>query len=598
MIKTINKHSFWVIIAIFLLSGCREETGSSSTPSETAGADQIQIEIDAGEQEEFHYLQDLGNTPKDVYFIFTNTSNSKAGPISQVLSIDQVQASHPVSGHMRSQMGSSASKRVKSARKRHVGLRGSPEISAYNNRPLNLKKKTPGPALFNATEQPDLPSVGDSETFVSGDSSGNLVYTDAIARKVIIVGDMAMVVWVDDSSYSVTDDSGCIKAHCMTPTIVDTVSEIFLKEGANNDVYEWVTNVFGVPWGEHEYYGLIGASFANRIDVLFFDIDDDDSTSGGALGMFWSKDNYLASPIEISNERLMFYLDSVLTATPNDENGNEGGSWDVSDVWPAEMVSTLAHEFQHMIHFYQKAVLRLPEDESGGIWLNEMASLVTEDLLATKLGINGPRDVTYLDGSAGSAGNRNGGRINTFNSWDYVGVTEWYDDNSALINYGVVYAFGAYLARNYGGAELFRKIVRNEKGGVEAITVALQAMGSEETFLSLLQKWPIAVILSDDLSAPIGYRYNTGDFFTSAVNGVDYQLGSINFHNYDFQNSNSGSVFSGPWFFSTSNMSFLTTHDAYSNTYVEVGLELTGMLERRIIMPANVELSVITRSSN
>ena len=54
------------------------------------------------------------------------------------------------------------------------------------------------------------------------------------------------------------------------------------------------------------------------------------------------------------------------------------------------------------------------------------------------------------------------------------------------------YALGAYLARNYGGAELFRKIVQSESSGVDAIESALSDLGHDVSFGELLANWAAA----------------------------------------------------------------------------------------------------------
>ena len=88
-------------------------------------------------------------------------------------------------------------------------------------------------------------------------------------------------------------------------------------------------------------------------------------------------------------------MDSAYFAVP------DGPTWEVTDRGPSVIIGTLAHEFQHMIHFYQKPVVRDADSES---WLNEMASEVAEDLIADKMMVSGPRGVAYDDPTAGEPG--------------------------------------------------------------------------------------------------------------------------------------------------------------------------------------------------
>ena len=152
----------------------------------------------------------------------------------------------------------------------------------------------------------------------------------------------------------------------------------------------------------------------DEITILLTDIDEDNSANGGVVGFFWSKDNFLATTVAGSNERVMFYIDSVMFA-----NGDNG--WDIDDYWPKELISTLAHEFQHMINFYQKYILL---DTDTDTWINEMLSESTEDLVATKIRHIGPRGVDYMDGSAGDPGNTLG-RYPLFNANNTLSLTSW-----------------------------------------------------------------------------------------------------------------------------------------------------------------------------
>ena len=127
----------------------------------------------------------------------------------------------------------------------------------------------------------------------------------------------------------------------------------FLLGGADNDIYDWVTGIFGAPWGSHSYSSSLIPGSTDEITILLFDIDGNNFNlgSGYTAGYFWSKDNFLSGSSNFSNERLMFYIDAPVFGAP------DGGTWDITDYYPSEQISTLAHEFQHMINFYQKTVL-------------------------------------------------------------------------------------------------------------------------------------------------------------------------------------------------------------------------------------------------
>ncbi len=76
--------------------------------------------------------------------------------------------------------------------------------------------------------------------------------------------------------------------------MVDAIADTFLLgDGSDNDIYDWVTNIYGEEWdsdAQNKYPNLIGAD--NEITILLTDIDGDNSPKGGVIGFFWSKDNF------------------------------------------------------------------------------------------------------------------------------------------------------------------------------------------------------------------------------------------------------------------------------------------------------------------
>ena len=275
------------------------------------------------------------------------------------------------------------------------------------------------------------------------------------------------------------------------------------------------------------------------------------------------------------NRKLMFYLDSVLLATPDEEQ-----RWAPDHFWPGRITLTLAHEFQHLIHFYQKKVRHdfVPESE---VWLNEMASEASDDLVSARLGVPGPRGVAAADGSAGEPGNGSG-RLPRYNLWNDIQVSAW---NGWLSNYSIVYALGAYLARTYG-AELFTEIVQNGHAGVAAVEAALPGGLS---FGDILADWAVASVLSDDPGAPAPYRYNSGGWTTTAAGGLQFDLGSINLYHYEFVGR-----FEGPFFHSVAQLNRRTEQEPHSNVYVDLGRH-RGLLEGEIGYAAGARLTLVVK---
>ena len=386
-------------------------------------------------------------------------------------------------------------------------------LTAYNN-------FNDGPPVWEASAQPARiqalqarPAVAVGQRFTYFDRWDE-VDVPVTVRRVVTDGTVTAAVWVADQEWAATCAS---RGECVTQEMVNAVADRFLRPGGNNDIYDWVTTIFGAPWGPHDVLTpdgqplLLPAEAADEIHILMYDIDRD-GVAPSTAGYYWSANNYLRQPdhplLQFSLERLILFMDSPLLSLSE-----------------SEFLDTLAHEFQHVIHFYQKPVLR---DAISDSWLNEQASEMATDLIADQLMIPGPRGVAGDDPTAGEPETQRG-RLNGYNLYNDSQVTTW--DGSG-INYSLNYAFGAYLARNYGGAALYRDIVQSDRSGVGAIEAAVRGQGHDESFLDLLVNWAAATLLSDNTAAPAPYQYNTGNWRTSSTGSVEYRLGSINLYNY------------------------------------------------------------------
>lgn len=464
---------------------------------------------------------ELGGTPKDVYLLFTNTHTTNSSTPTVV---------HNKSVSSESQKVYLPQSEISLAPKI---LHAPDYVQEFNSNSRNYFTKTDPNMQFKVLELPkkDQDVVGEEKSFcvdIDQNTGSCIQSTIATSKKVIsnistIYGTKTLNVWVSNDSFG----DGCSKSECVTQDMVDELANTFLRSGLNNDIYDWVTNIYGEEWNsaaQIKYSNLIGAN--DEITILLTDINNDNSSNGGVVGFFWAKDNFKTSSISGSNERVMFYIDSVMFA-----NGDNG--WDIDDLWPKELISTLAHEFQHMINFYQKYILL---DTNIDTWVNEMLSESTEDLIATKIKHIGPRGVDYLDGSAGDPGNTLG-RYPLFNQNNTLSLTTW---NSVLADYSKVNAFGAYLIRNYGGEKVLHDIMHNRFDDAQAVmdAVSKTVQGSVKTFDDLIHEWGISVLLSDRIDAKRNqYSYNTNDFAVSLKDKTIYKMGSINFFNYSPQPS-------------------------------------------------------------
>ncbi len=461
---------------------------------------------------------DLGDATAEVYLIATNTADHDMDPHVERIDLGDgaAEGPHPAARDDRAGQPRAAANARVAEREWITEFNNNPPLSG---RGAGMRSVASAPSRRGVAE-------GDREIFRDLDDNQNIVSIPATAREVVTDGYRTAALWVADRDWG----PNCRGAGpCLTREMVEALGDRFLRPGAGNDIYDWVTAIYGDPWGRHRYVNLIPAAAAREIHILLFDIDRDGAPEPGEcriVGFFWTVHNFRRSPDppinRVSAERLIFFMDSVYMALP------EGATWELTDRGPSVVISALAHEFQHMIHFYQKPVLR---DAKSEAWLNEMASEVAQDLIADKQGVNGPRGVAYDDPTAGAPGNK-AGRLPYYNLFNDVQVTTW---DKKIANYAVNYALGAYLARTYGGAELFSAIVQSNSAGVGAIEAALAATGHAVSFGEILADWAVAALLSDNPAAPSRYRYNPGTWSTSFSGGEEFRLGSIDLYRYRYE---------------------------------------------------------------
>lgn len=256
----------------------------------------------------------------------------------------------------------------------------------------------------------------------------------------------------------------------------ETVSKSIVTKLAEkfDSTYPLITNVFGYANNE-----------STPINILVFDICSDHK-QGTIFGYFMPKDYGEYDEIYHSNECCMFYLDAYLTRFK-----------------PKMAYSTLAHEFQHMINYYNKTILNEKDSET---WFTEMLSMLCEDMLQTFLEIS--NDDSPI------------GRLPYFNDGYYKnGVTEW---QNSQYSYACTYAFGAYLVRNFGGIKLLSEIGKNKYTNKESITQALKALNYNETFDSIFLKFAEALIYEDS------NKLTFNKSCTETLNGYKYAFKAFN----------------------------------------------------------------------
>jgi immune inhibitor A len=180
-------------------------------------------------------------------------------------------------------------------------------------------------------------------------------------------------------------------------------------------------------------------------------------------GYFSSEDEYPTSINQYSNEREMFYvsLDGEIPGAP-------------------EYNSTLAHEFQHMIHWYQH-----PVDLS---WTNEGMSILAQ----------------HINGFS------SGGVDLAFVQAPDTQLNDWSDDiTSDFAHYGAGYLFMDYFAEHYGGYGVLKELLQDPASPPVNFDDVLAKHGYTDRFYDVLEKWFVANYVEDPTLGQGQYGYPT-----------------------------------------------------------------------------------------
>ena len=226
-------------------------------------------------------------------------------------------------------------------------------------------------------------------------------------------------------------------------------------------------------------------------------------------GYFSSEDEYPKSVDPYSNERQMIYINLAGGSVPGSEWYN----------------ATLAHEFQHMIHWYWH-----PADPS---WTNEGMSVLAQHLNNFT---SGGVDTAFLQQPDTMLGG-------------------WTDDqNQDVAHYGAGYLFLDYFAEHYGGYKVLRQLLTDPEQVPLNFDHVLAANGYHVTFSTVFSQFVMANLLNNPAVANGLYAYPTIPQQTavpqSSVTTLPYADGSSNqptsvaqyaAHYYDFQ-SGSGAT--------------------------------------------------------
>ena len=267
-----------------------------------------------------------------------------------------------------------------------------------------------------------------------------------------------------------------------------------LADEFDNVIYPKERAAFGSEWNP-------GIDNDKRITVLVSRLV---SKAGGYFNVY---DEYPKSSIPSSNQREMFYLN-------------------VSSVLSVDSKAYIAHEFQHLISFYQKTILYGLTEE---VWLNEARS----EYAPTLCGYNNVYAKSYL-----------ADRVDGFLDSPSDSLTEWKNE---LADYGAVSLFLHYLVGQYGTG-ILTKMTLNDKVGIASIEQALTDSGYQESFADIFAGWQIANYLNDCQLEPKDKYCYTDKNLTYERLHTDYSASYSGFPSLIVSRSSSVKDWSGRWY--------------------------------------------------
>ena len=148
----------------------------------------------------------------------------------------------------------------------------------------------------------------------------------------------------------------------------------------------------------------------------------------------------------------------------------------------------LGHEFQHLISYNQKELIRKVQED---VWFNELRSEYSISLLG------------YNDNFYNSSLER---RVNTFLENPSDSLTEW---PNVSADYAQVTLFGQYLLEQFG-LSIFKETLRSSMVGIESINQFLRDNNYSDKFSNIFENWTVANYLNN-ISLDKRYGYQRGE---------------------------------------------------------------------------------------
>ncbi len=270
----------------------------------------------------------------------------------------------------------------------------------------------------------------------------------------------------------------------VTQSNVDAVKNAFDNStpvDPNKGIYQIDTETFGNP---------PDVDNDPKIIILILDIKDGYNGSGGFVAGYFHSVNEVSGTN--SNMAEIYYLD----ADPTDLSTQDGLN---------NALSTMAHEFQHMIHFnYHNGTAGKPVQIT---FLNEGCSTVAEVICGYPV-----YPQSYFN--------------NDYNEYLFI----WRNGDVVLNDYSRAARYTTYMYEQFG-ADYLKKFVQSSLVGVPGINDALSKLNTPTNlrFKESLENWFLANILNDK-TINVAWGYSTSNINTvnaKAFFNPNYNSGNI-----------------------------------------------------------------------
>lgn len=329
-------------------------------------------------------------------------------------------------------------------------------------------------------------------------NSGNSLVKSSVRPALAVDDTMAFQVYVDK------DTVATIQAKCMKISVVDSPKKVFFFVDSLDSGMAGLgslLNTLDANWGNiytknRQIFGIEpNGTLPSNVDATDFYILL--SRRVYTAGYFNQADfGHVISGGYYSNSNMkkIFYLE-----LPEEISNSAAEAVSLS--------ATMAHEFQHMIHYWQRG--QFIGNSLNQVWLEEAMSGYAEYA-------NGYRIENGLNQSKALQSNEYFERISG------ISFNKWHDEEDSIYivdaYYGKAYLFGVWLAQHYGANGDVRALL-SQRVGDEAAVAAFTGKSIEEIFANFMMALSVNDASDDskygikdlDLTANYSFGANLAD---------------------------------------------------------------------------------------